>query len=396
MKPRLTFVVQRYGEEILGGAESLARQVAERLAVDAEVQVLTTCAKEYTTWENVYPPGESVLNGVHVYRFPTVQPRRKHFGRMSACLFGQPHTLADELAWVKAQGPLSPELLQALPSHRAATDVFVFLTYIYYPTALGLRLVSDKALLVPTAHDEPPIYLNLYRALFHAPRGILFNTEEERAFVQQQFGNAYIPNLVVGLGVDAPSHPQPERFRQKLRLPAPYFLYLGRIVESKGCDELLRYFTHFRALYPGEASLVLLGKSEMSLPSTPDVIYGGFVSEAEKFDAIAGARAILVPSRFESLSMITLEAWALSRPVVTTAFSPVVCGMCRRGNGGLYYQDADEFAEILHLLMESPDLATAIGHNGRRFYQANYTWDRVLGKYWDMIECVMREDWYRV
>ena len=390
---RVTFVVQRYGKEILGGAESLARQVAERLTPYFDVEVLTTCALEYTTWENAFPAGESMLNGVRVRRFPTVAPRRKDFDRLSARLFGQPHTFDEELEWLYAQGPWSPALLEAMVLARQATDVFIFFTYIYYPTALGLRLVSDKALLVPTAHDEPAIYFNVYRALFHAPRAILYNTDEERAFVEAQFGNAYVRNVIAGLGVDVPVQTEPERFRRKLGLSGPYFLYLGRIVESKGCDELLHFYERFSARYPGAASLVLLGKDEMSLPQMPGLVYGGFVSEQEKFDAIAGATAVIVPSRYESLSMTALESWAMRRPVVTTAHGRVVSGMCRRGNCGLYYRTQDEFVEILRLLLESPALAERLGRQGQRFVAETYAWDMVIEKYRAMIAYVNAHSW---
>lgn len=390
---RVTFVVQRYGEEVLGGAESLARQVAERLTPYANVVVLTTCALEYTTWENILPPGKSTLNGVQIQRFPVVAPRRKDFDQLSARLFGQPHTFDEELEWLYAQGPWSPALLEAIVQARQATDVFIFFTYIYYPTALGLRLVSDKALLVPTAHDEPAIYFNIYRALFHAPRAILYNTDEERAFVEAQFGNAYVHNVIAGLGVETPTQTSPERFRRKLELSGPYFLYLGRIVESKGCDELLYFYQRFSARCPGAASLVLLGKKEMSLPPMPGLIYGGFVSEQEKFDAIAGATAVIVPSRYESLSMIALEAWAMGRPVVTTVHGRVVSGMCRRSNGGLYYRTADEFAEILHLLLENPALAKQLGLQGRRFVAETYAWNVVIEKYRAMLAYVSTHPW---
>ena len=103
---RLAFVVQRYGEEVNGGAEALCRWVAERMRKYFSVEVLTTCALDYLTWANHFPPGESVVNGVTVRRFPVDAPRdMDKFNLFARKLFanGQ-RTLLDEMEWLKLKG----------------------------------------------------------------------------------------------------------------------------------------------------------------------------------------------------------------------------------------------------------------------------------------------------
>jgi glycosyltransferase involved in cell wall biosynthesis len=390
---RVAVVVQRYGEDILGGAERHARQVAERLAERHDVTILTSCAQDYTTWENHYPPGESQVNGVRVLRFPTTSVRPANISLIWDQAFHQYHTLADELAWVRAQGPCVPALLDDLRQHRDDYSVFIYFTYLYYPTALGLRLVADKALLIPTAHDEAALYLNIYQSLFHAPRAILYNTEEERRIVERQFGNSYLPNAVVGVGVDVPEVPKPQRFRDKFGLTQPYFLYLGRIVKDKGCDELAAFYQHYQHLYPGEAALVLIGRGDLPLPEVPGLIRAGYVDDSLKYDAIAGAQAVIVPSRYESMSLIALEAWMLGRPVVCTAYSAVVRGLTQRAQGGLYYGDAEEFSEILHRLVTDQPTAHALGQQGRQFTQVNFQWPEVMRHYHHFIDYVAQHPW---
>lgn len=390
---KIGLVVQRYGEEILGGAESHARQVAERLATRHEVEVLTSTARDYDTWAPFYAPGESRLNGVAIHRFPIVGERAADFGALSARLFDRPRSLTDEALWLQAQGPRVPRLLDHLAAARSARDVYLFFTYIYYPTVLGLPLVHDRALLVPTAHDEPPLRFGIYRRLFHSPRAILYNTEEERALVERQFGNGYLPNEIVGLGVEVPSAPRPERLLRRLGLSGPYALYLGRIVESKGVQALIEAFRHYRARYGDEAQLLLLGRAEMTLPAMDGLLYGGFVSDEEKFDAMAGATALVVPSQYESLSMIALEAWAMGRPVLCTAASTVVSGMSRRSGGGIPYVGPARFAEALHLLVQQPALARALGEQGRRFVARHYDWPQVMEKYERLLAQVAGLPW---
>lgn len=393
-KYKITFVVQRYGREIVGGSEAHAREVAERLVPYGDVEVLTSCALDYTTWENFYPEGEEEINGVRVKRFPVQGKRRKDFNQLSEKLFRKKVAIQDEIEWVYAQGPVVPKILEEISTVRNQRDVFIFFTYLYYPTLFGLRLVPDKAIFIPTAHDEPPIYFNIFKPLFHSPRGILYNTEEEKLFINKLFGNDYIPSEIAGVGVEIPEDLDPSRFRGKYGIKGKYLLFMGRIVSSKGCVELIDFFRYYREKYNRNLNLVLLGKSEMEIPQEEGIIYGGFVNEKEKFDAIAGCSAVVVPSRFESLSMIALEGWSMGKPVITTEFSHVVKSMCERSNGGLYYADEEEFAEVVNLLISDEELSKRLGENGKKFVENYYTWDKVINKYLKMIEFIVSEKWF--
>lgn len=392
---RLAFVVQRYGLEINGGAERLCREVIERLSPEFEIEVLTTCAQDYTTWENTYPAGQEVINGIIVRRFPSIRTRSPDFGAFSAWLYTHPHTLQDELNWLYAQGPVVPDLLRYLAEHRHDYDVFIFFTYIYYPTALGLRLVADRALLVPTAHDEPPIYLDIYKALFHAPRAILYNTPEEKKLLEGLFDIEYIPNEIVGIGIEIPSHLDPDSFRHKYNITTPYVIYVGRVSPSKNCPTLVEYFTRYKAFRPhSPLTLVLVGRPEFPIPELADILTLGFLSEEDKFNAIAGADLFILPSRYESLSIAFLESLAVGTPVLCNGTSAVLRGHCLRSNAALYYLNYPEFEASLDLLLENRVLRQKLGRNGMQYVRQNYTWDQVVQKYRYLINEVNRTPWW--
>lgn len=391
---RIAFVVQRYGLEINGGAEAHCRQVAERLPHDMEVEVLTTCAQDYTTWENVYPPGKCDVNGILVHRFPTIQSREMKFGERSARLYGKVHTLQDEMNWLYAQGPVAPELLDFIIHHRFDYDVFIFFTYIYYPTALGLRLVADRALLVPTAHNEPPLYLDIFKALFQSPRAILYNTTEEKQLLEEVFQIEYIPGEVVGLGIDMPTNVDPNAFRRKYNIQTPYVVYVGRVSKSKNCHILLESFIQYKKLHPGSLKLILMGKEEISIPDHPDVISLGFVSEQDKFNGIAGAKLFLLPSKFESLSMVFLESLAVGTPVLTEGYSEVLQGHCHRSNAGLYYLDFSEFEAMLTFLLDHPQQLAVMAQNGMEYVKQNYSWEQVISKYQHYCSMIAHTPWW--
>ena len=112
---KIAIVIQRYGTEITGGSEHLCRMIAERFASRHEVDVLTTCAKDYISWKNEYPQGKSVINDVHVYRFPTTKTSDlESFNKFSEKIYTNYHTTQDELKWLEDQGPSQPGLIDFL------------------------------------------------------------------------------------------------------------------------------------------------------------------------------------------------------------------------------------------------------------------------------------------
>jgi len=390
MKSRIALVVQRYGLEVNGGAEFLCRQVAERLASLYDVEVLTTCAIDHVTWRNEYPPGVSTLNGVSIRRFPVDFERNPRvFHRLSLLAYdsgrkkGPRHIFQKfiEERWMRSQGPFSGALFRYLDQHKTDYWVFIFFTYLYCTTYYGLPKIASRAILVPTAHDEPPIYLTLFRKIFTSPRAILYNTIEERSLVQRMFSNDNIPSLVVGLGIEPPKLLDEDGFRYKYGINEPYLLYVGRIEEAKGCDELLRWYLAGSDRCNPSLKLVMVGRATMPLPNHPRLIATGFVSEEEKWAALAGASIVIVPSVYESLSMTLLEAWAYAKPALVNGRCAVLKAHCLRSNAGLYYENEEEFFSCLKFLQDHPPKAQQMGANGQAYVHANYGWDRVLDKY---------------
>lgn len=380
-RKRIAVVVQRYGEEIGAGAEQHARWLAEHLLQLADVHVLTTCALDYHTWANHYPPGRSELNGVVIHRFPVDALRKPNLPQQTAALFHRSHTLFDELQWMKDQGPYSGQLLDHIRAAYPDFDLFIFVTYLYPPTFFGLPLVSDKAVLVPTAHDEPYLRLPIFRPLFHLPQVIVYNTEPEKQLVNGITRNHHVPQVIAGVGIDMPADVSAVRFREKYGLDEEFIVYVGRVDAAKNVPELLDYFTRYKDERGGELKLVLVGRVNLPLPQRPDVVSLGFVPEQDKFDAIQAAALLVMPSLYESLSMVSLEAWLMERPVLLNGRCDVLKYQCRQSNGGLYYHTYDEFALALQTLLDAPDLRARLGRQGRAFVAARYDWDIVVAKY---------------
>jgi glycosyltransferase involved in cell wall biosynthesis len=428
---KLAFVVQRYGAEVLGGSEHLCRLLAERLAATHEVDVLTTCARDYVTWKNEYPEGTDRVRSVTVRRFATAATRDiDSFNAFSERIFGKPHSRADEMEWLKRQGPWSPNLIEHLRRHHQQYDVLVFFTYLYAPTVLGLEVAPARSIVVPTAHDEPAIRLEIFKDVFRNPAALCYLTDSERRFVESQFPERPLLEETVGVGVELPqqlpyprmpmgaeddpsrsapaNNPGPAAadeeppprdfpshllargavFRRRHRLYGPILLYGGRIDPGKGCEELLQYFSEY-VKEGGEATLVLMGVKLMALPEEPYIRFAGLLTDRERHQALEAATVVACPSPYESLSLLALESFSVGTPVLANARSAVLVEHCVTSNGGLYYAERDEFVEALSLLMRDERLRMALGKNGRDYIRGNYRWDVVLGK-WERLFAKIR------
>ena len=388
---KLAVVVQRYGADINGGAELHARYVAERLSRHVGVEVVTTCARDYITWRNELPPGADVINGVTIHRFPVRQERDPlDFGRRSKHVFESRHSIRDELQWLASEGPTSPALVAHLRRAAARYDFIVFFSYRYYHAYHGVCATPSKAVLVPTAERDPALGLAISARTFRSVRALMYNSHEERALIQGVARNEHVPGVVVGVGSQVRNDASAARFRERTGIEGRFVLYVGRIDENKGCAELFDFFRRYAGEISHRLQLVLAGKAVMEVPAHARIRHLGFVSDQEKYDAMAAAEALLMPSYYESLSMVTLEAWAMRMPVLVNGRCDVLRGQVVRANAGLYYESYEEFAEALRLLETKRGLRVALGTNGRAYFERHYAWSVVEGKYLAMLERLER------
>lgn len=387
---KLAFVIQRYGLEVNGGSEMLCRRLAEKLRKYHDVEILTTCAIDHATWKNEYPAGTQTINDVPVRRFPvSAQRNDRRFGELSDKLFvlQEMDCREDGVEWMRQLGPYSQELFRFIEDNKNSYDLFVFFTYLFATTYFGLSLVKEKAVFIPTAHDEAYIRLPIFNEVFKGPRGFFFLCPEEMAFVHRLFQNQDVPHVVTGMGIEIPAYvPPPEVFRKKFNQDKPYILYVGRIEEGKGCKQLIEFFINYRTRDRRDLQLLLLGKSLIDIPSHPDIRHLGFVSEEDKFSAISGAEVLINSSFYESFSIVLMEAWIMGVPALVNGKCNVLAGQCKRSNGGLWYHNADEFKACLDWLLDHPTLAKQIGQSGQAHVKNNYSWGVMERKYLSLLD----------
>ncbi len=388
---KIAVVIQRFGEGIVGGSEYYALKLLEKLSLKHKITVYTTKAKNYTNWKNEYENNSETIGRISIKRFPTIKERAmKLFNKHSDEFFKKSKkTLKEEKLWIEEQGPLSPELISSIEKEQDNYDVFIFFTYLYYPTVFGINVIKKPKILISTAHDELPLYLKIMENVFYKPDAILFLTEEEKELIEKLFPKKdQIREVIGSIGIEPPSKINEKKFIKKYTPIIPYSIYIGRIDEGKGVDFLIRNFLIFtKSTF---SQLLIAGKLNMELPSDFRIKYTGFISEKEKWEALKGAIVYVHPSMYESLSITVLEAMSVGTPVLVNGNSSVLLGHIKKSNGGLYYKDRYEFIEALKFLHENKKLREELGENGKNYVKENYSWNKILEKFDEVLKKVVK------
>jgi glycosyltransferase involved in cell wall biosynthesis len=388
---KLAFVVQRYGAGIAGGSEGHCRELAERLSPRHDITVLTTCAKDYVTWENAFPAGPATENGVRVIRFPVARQRRiKVFADLSDEVFDGAAPADRQQEWFRENGPDAPGLIDHLRAHGREYDLVVFWTYRYSPSYFGLPLVADRAVLVPTAEEDPAIDLGVLLEFFDKPAGYIFLTPEERDLVSSRALHPVRHSVVIGIGLEpVPLGVTSRAPIDHLGIPEDYLLYLGRVDRNKGCDALLENFQEYASTRK-HVTLVLAGPAKMQVPEHPQIRALGYVSDEVRSALLAHARALVVPSWYESLSIVLLEAWNYAVPALVNGRCKVLAGQVTRANGGLYYMFPAEFDEAADYLLTQRSERDAMGRQGLAYIDREYRWPTVIARVETLLNEVQR------
>ena len=386
-------VLPRFGKSLGGGAETLTKELVERLYGAGgcpqrieKLEVWTTCAKDHRTWENFHPPGVTVEDGVTVRRFP-VDPRDLEIFLQAefAMRDGRRLTVEQQLDWL-ANSVNSRELYAHIAEHGQEFDALIFAPYLFATSFWGALIHPERSVLIPCLHDEHYAYQEVFRALFSKVRGIFFNAapEQDLAATLYSLPELRTKGTVVGMGFEERNGEVAADAGKRFQdLKRPFLLYSGRKEQGKNLDLLIEYFGHYRKTHPErDLQLALIGAGEISfLEKLPEgVVDFGFVSEDEKRFLMREALALCQPSRNESFSIVIMEAWQESTPVIVHARCPVTRDHVVRSNGGLYFADAHEFVCVVDKLLSEDGLARTLGTLGREYVRTVYSWPAVLDR----------------
>jgi glycosyltransferase involved in cell wall biosynthesis len=382
---KIVFVTPWYGLEAVGGAENEARKTAEALyhLGGLDVEVFTTCAKNFSTNWNVnhHTEGLDSVNEVPVRRFPIRVRDTEIFDQINYKLMRSiPITQEEERLFLKEM--INSEKLCDFIRNHKEDYYFFFIPYMFGTTYWGSKINPDRSFLIPCLHDESYAYLGTFKEMFNLIRGVCFNTHAEMELAKRLYSMRPEAPFIVRGGLDTDFQWDADRFRNKYGLEH-FLLYVGRKEDGKNVPILIEHFARYKRTNQSGLKLVLIGQGSLDIPANlkKEIIDLGFLPDQDKNDAYGAAFALCQPSLKESFSLVMMEAWLTSKPVIVHADCPVTLEHCRASQGGLYFANYYDFEGILEFLQAFPDVRDRLGSNGRRYVLENFTWERIVQNY---------------
>ena len=393
---KIGFVIPWYGEDIPGGAEMELRGLVHHLKnAGMELEILTTCVKEFTSdWNvNYHRDGLTDVNGIAVRRFKVRKRDTQAFDGVNTKLMnGQMLTKDEEQTFIREMVN-SDALYEYMEKHKDEYGLYVFIPYMFGTTYYGSRVCPEKAVLIPCFHDETYIYMRIFREAYSRVAGIVYNAQPEYDLMQPIYNLEHTEQEVIGVGMDTDISYDKERFYSKYHIEDPFIVYAGRKDEGKNIYTLIRYFEKYKERMGNHLKLVLIGGGKVEIPDAikGDVHDLGFVDRQDKYDIIAASQLLCQPSKNESFSIVIMESWLCGRPALVHRDCEVTKHFVQDSNGGLYFSDYMEFEGCVNYILDHPEEAKAMGENGCRYVKEHFDWPVVVKKYQDFFKRVIEK-----
>ena len=394
---KIGFVTSWYGENISGGAETELRGIVTHLQeAGVELEVLTTCVKDFAGDWNVdyYKEGAYDVQGICVRRFPVRKRDTLAFDAVNYKFMNNLAVTREEEETFMREMVNSPKLYEYMKEHQEEYALYVFIPYMFGPTYYGIQVCPEKAVLISCFHDESYVYMDIFKEVFSKLKGIIFLAKPEQELANRVFDLSNVNQGMLGAGVDSVYEGHAEDFVKKYKIDSPFILYAGRKDEGKNVHTLIRYFMEYKKRNVSDMKLVLIGGGNIDIPKEGknDILDLGYVPIQDKFDAYAAAKLLCQPSKNESFSLVIMESWLCSRPVLVHENCAVTKNFAIEAKGGLFFKDYYDFEGCVNYYLEHEEIADKMGENGREYVRENFLWDVMVKKLTDFFkQCAENE-----
>lgn len=350
----------------LGGIEKATYETARRLVKKGHRVTVYTSKSNFNKFNTL--PSEERIEGIIIKRFP------EYFNLMSTWF---PKIAQDE-------------------------DILHFRNYCINPHTYLVKKYYGKKPIIVTFHggfsrEEGDFefrwdayglakyvwqYLFGKRYLKKIDRLLALHVWEKNNLISKGADNKKIIIVPNGVGDEAFKKYKP------IKLDKPYFFYIGRIAKVKSLDHVIKVLPTIKDVYfviagadIGEGEKNRLIELALRLRVETRVKFVGEKRGEEKYQYIAGAEAIIIPSQWEMLSHTILESMAQAKTVIASDSygNPYIVDHLK--NGVIYpYGDLQSLKKYLIGIIEKKESYLILGKNARKKLWRDYRWDNVVDK----------------
>jgi glycosyltransferase involved in cell wall biosynthesis len=380
-KNKICFVLPWFGENIPGGAEMESRNWILNLSKFFEIEVLSTCVKDFfSDWnQNFWKNGVYKEMGVVVRRFSADKINRDEFHQVNRLLMNGKNPSHFEENVFKNGIIKSTALNEFIKSNKAGYKYFIFMPYMFGTTIEIILEVKEKAILIPCLHDESYARMKIFNEIFNNVFRVFFHLQSEKKLAENLYGRN--ENFrVVGEGLETNISGNIDRFFKKYGI-SDFYVFVGRKDEGKNFSLMINWFKNFKKLSKSRKKLVLIGPGEKFHFPNDGIFDLGFISKEDKFDAISASDLLINLSLNESFSLVLMEAGLLEKPVIVHSLCDATKEHCLRGNMGLFVKDFFEFYEGLVFLEKNPKISNVLGKLGRNYVLENFSFEKVIDNF---------------
>ncbi len=155
-------------------------------------------------------------------------------------------------------------------------------------------------------------------------------------------------------------------FREKLKLPLRFILFVGRLVPEKGVFDLLEAYAKLETSLRSEVGLVFAGdgvcREELAQQakriSPGTVCFPGFAQREDLAGLYALAETLVLPTHSDPWGLVVNEAMACGLPIIVSSVAGCSADLVEDGWNGYVVppRDAEKLSLAINSLVRQPEL----------------------------------------
>ena len=409
---KIALFITWFGENIQGGAEAQASQIAKHLQeIGVPIEIWSTCSRSFHhSWdEDFHARGLKVESGLNVRRFKVDKRNSKKFDLVVEKLLSfKAEELSSEVYPISKHNEFiywenninSTDLINFAVENQNDYLAILAMPYLFPITVHLALILKEKVWIQPCLHDETYAYLRLVSKSFEQCGKILFNSDGEKLVFENLFGKTHehkCHTVYEGIESEISESIHSENLSGNATkvLSSNYILYLGKKCAEKNVPELIEAFQTFRRENKSSNLLLALAGTGSCSFESDHIKDLGILESPLKNLFLKRAKAVAIPSRNESFSRVLYEAWNQNTPVIVdencfaTREAILQANQNETEKSGYIAKSKNGWVKAISQIdASSESKLEQMGKIGKKYSDEIANWNKVARRYQSLFEAI--------